>query len=166
MIIDAATVQILLDGSMGGKEILSVAKAMERGPDRDFIFALIRNLERADCPRPAMAIAVLDVAERIIETNSRAYVFMPRRDGHTGKRDSNKSRRGIPDRQWQELRRSTFERDEWACVYCGATDDLTCDHVVPLVRGGTNDNENLATACRSCNSSKGDKLLCEWERRA
>jgi 5-methylcytosine-specific restriction endonuclease McrA len=32
------------------------------------------------------------------------------------------------------------------------------DHVVPLARGGTHTRDNLATACPSCNISKGTKL--------
>lgn len=149
---------------MGGAEILTVAKAMERGPDRDVIYTLTHNLEAVDCPGAAMAIAILEVAEKINETNERFCVRLPCRDAHTAKRDSNKARRGISNQRWQLLRTETFNRDGWACVYCGSEEDLTCDHVVPLVRGGTNDNENLATACRSCNSSKGDKLLEEWRR--
>lgn len=50
-------------------------------------------------------------------------------------------------------------RDGNKCVYCSAADDLTLDHVVPLSRGGSNTAENLVTACRSCNSSKGAKVL-------
>ena len=76
--------------------------------------------------------------------------------------NSNKARRRISKQRWKILREETFRRDEWTCVYCGAQDDLTCDHIIPLARGGTNDNENLATACRSCNSSKGKKTLKEW----
>lgn len=63
---------------------------------------------------------------------------------------------------WRALRQAVFERDGFACVYCGCLDDLACDHVVPRSRGGLNDMENLVTACRPCNSSKGDKLLSEW----
>jgi len=49
-----------------------------------------------------------------------------------------------------------------ACAYCGATGDMSIDHVVPLSRGGKHEIENLLPACRSCNSSKGAKLLEEW----
>lgn len=47
------------------------------------------------------------------------------------------------------------------CTYC---DDLadTIDHVVPLVRGGTNYEGNLVPACRRCNSAKQARLLAEW----
>lgn len=48
------------------------------------------------------------------------------------------------------------------CAYCGATDNMSIDHVVPLSRGGTHDVDNLLPACRSCNSSKGNRLLEEW----
>ena len=39
---------------------------------------------------------------------------------------------------------------------------MSIDHVVPLSRGGKHEIENLLPACRSCNSSKGAKLLEEW----
>ena len=41
-----------------------------------------------------------------------------------------------------------------ACYYCGHGDNLTVDHLVPLVRGGPDEADNLIWACRSCNSSK------------
>lgn len=47
-------------------------------------------------------------------------------------------------------------------MYCGAAAD-TVDHITPLVRGGREHPSNLAPACRSCNSSKGDRLLTEWD---
>lgn len=48
------------------------------------------------------------------------------------------------------------------CVYCGSTENIEIDHIVPLSRGGTHTPENLAPACRPCNRSKGAKLLSEW----
>jgi len=52
------------------------------------------------------------------------------------------------------------------CVYCGTTERITIDHVIPLTRGGKHEPENLAPACLSCNSSKNDRLLSEWSGRA
>jgi hypothetical protein len=57
-------------------------------------------------------------------------------------------------RTWLETSRRIFRRDKWTCVYCSSGDDLTVDHVVPRSRGGSNDDSNLATACRACNSRK------------
>lgn len=43
-----------------------------------------------------------------------------------------------------------------ACVYCRRTGlKLTKDHKVPLSLGGSDDIENIAPACKSCNSAKG-----------
>lgn len=52
-----------------------------------------------------------------------------------------------------------FKRDGYACVSCGSDSDLTIDHAYPKSKGGTNDEENLRTMCRSCNSSKGAKTI-------
>lgn len=50
-----------------------------------------------------------------------------------------------------------IERDGARCYYCGATESLCVDHIVPRARGGTNDLDNLQLLCRSCNSRKGAK---------
>lgn len=52
---------------------------------------------------------------------------------------------------------------EQSCVYCGNSEPIEVDHVVPLSRGGTHSVENLAPACRPCNRAKGAKLLSEWD---
>lgn len=57
-----------------------------------------------------------------------------------------------------KVRVETFTRCGNVCLHCGATEDLTIDHIVPRVRGGTNDPENLQVLCRSCNSKKGDRM--------
>jgi 5-methylcytosine-specific restriction endonuclease McrA len=41
------------------------------------------------------------------------------------------------------------------CVYCGSTVDLTVDHIVAVVDGGSSEKENLLVACRTCNSRRG-----------
>jgi hypothetical protein len=60
------------------------------------------------------------------------------------------------------LREPIFRRDGYRCRYCGRTDHLTIDHVIPLSRGGTNRPENLVTACRYCNSQKSARTPEEW----
>jgi hypothetical protein len=42
-----------------------------------------------------------------------------------------------------------------ACAWCGSSDDLQVDHIFPLSRGGTDDEENLQPLCRLCNLRKG-----------
>lgn len=69
----------------------------------------------------------------------------------------------LPAHEWRELIRQVFERDDFTCRYCGSRGvELECDHVHPLARGGSNDLANLATACKTCNRSKGAKMLEDW----
>ena len=49
-----------------------------------------------------------------------------------------------------------------ACCYCGATEELCLDHLVPKARGGAGLANNLVWACRGCNSSKGGRDLLQW----
>ena len=54
-------------------------------------------------------------------------------------------------------RQNIFRRDHHECQYCGASKDLTLDHVVPRSRGGKSSWKNLVTACRRCNAHKGSQ---------
>lgn len=49
-----------------------------------------------------------------------------------------------------------------ACIYCGSTEQVTMDHVVPISRGGTHGIGNLVPCCNSCNIKKNDKTVMEW----
>ena len=53
-------------------------------------------------------------------------------------------------------RRAVFNRDDYRCQYCGSHAD-SIDHVVPRSRGGRDVWDNLASACRPCNSRKRDR---------
>ena len=55
-----------------------------------------------------------------------------------------------------------WKRQGKCCAYCQRPAD-TVEHVVPLSRGGSNHEGNLVPACRSCNASKGDRLIVEWK---
>lgn len=68
----------------------------------------------------------------------------------------------------RELRQSQWWKNRIArglCYYCGAAvaaKELTLDHIVPLVRGGTSSRGNCVPACKSCNSKKQSLLPIEW----
>lgn len=62
-------------------------------------------------------------------------------------------------------RTEVFARDGYRCVYCGERfepEDLSVDHVQPRVRGGDGSGGNVVTACRGCNTAKGDSRLYEY----
>ncbi|MBI2605222.1 MAG: HNH endonuclease [Deltaproteobacteria bacterium] len=57
-------------------------------------------------------------------------------------------------------RTNAFLRDRHSCQYCGrkrARHELTLDHVIPVVQGGTKSWENIVTACIPCNQRKGGR---------
>jgi len=67
--------------------------------------------------------------------------------------------------QWSEVSREDrlmVERGKTQCVYCGSNANLSWDHLIPVSKGGPNIISNQVVACRSCNSSKGDKDIFEW----
>jgi 5-methylcytosine-specific restriction endonuclease McrA len=62
-------------------------------------------------------------------------------------------------------RKRIYERDDYTCQGpCGRRlppghpehDQLSLDHRMPRSKGGRNDDDNLQTMCRDCNSEKGD----------
>lgn len=68
------------------------------------------------------------------------------------------------------VRRAVALRDEGTCQYCGLPGKTSWsgawvwiehefDHVFPVSRGGLSVVENVVIACRSCNRSKGAKVL-------
>jgi len=78
----------------------------------------------------------------------------------TAQKEKNKpktKRKGIS----QKVRFEVFKRDGFSCQYCGKTANVTLeiDHIMPISKGGTNDFENLITACYECNRGKGAKEI-------
>lgn len=57
----------------------------------------------------------------------------------------------------KKIRFEVFKRDGFQCAYCGKTPPevmLEIDHVEPVSLGGTDDINNLLTACFDCNRGK------------
>ncbi len=64
---------------------------------------------------------------------------------------------------------NVFLRDKFQCQYCGISEDLTFDHVIPRSKGGTTLWNNVVAACSPCNLRKGGKLPNQakmWPRQA
>ena len=64
---------------------------------------------------------------------------------------------------WQRLARQVIREQPW-CYWCGATSDLTADHLVPRSQGGNNVRSNIVTACRTCNSRRRDRPVSDYGR--
>lgn len=62
----------------------------------------------------------------------------------------------------KRVRFEVFKRDGFICQYCGAHPPavtLHIDHIRPIALDGTNDIDNLVTACDACNLGKGARDL-------
>jgi 5-methylcytosine-specific restriction endonuclease McrA len=60
----------------------------------------------------------------------------------------------------RELRRSTWWKQQISrgiCHYCGRSyppEELTMDHILPVVRGGKSTRSNCVPCCKECNNEK------------
>jgi 5-methylcytosine-specific restriction endonuclease McrA len=63
----------------------------------------------------------------------------------------------ILDREYRRLYRS-------ACVACGSRENITADHVIPIILGGSHSIGNLQPMCMSCNTSKGSRLMIQFRK--
>ena len=66
------------------------------------------------------------------------------------------------------LNQELMRRQDNTCVYCGyrrIARSLDIDHVIPAVRGGSNDVSNLQVICRPCNQRKGLQTDREFRSR-
>ena len=52
------------------------------------------------------------------------------------------------------MKDEVFTRDGHKCLRCGATDNLTIDHITPLSVGGVTEVDNLQVLCARCNLLK------------
>ena len=89
-------------------------------------------------------------------------------------RAANKERDNFHSRTRRARRKNAegfFTFDEWkllkrqygyTCLMCGKKEPeikLTIDHIIPLIKGGSNYIENIQPLCQSCNSKKYLKII-------
>lgn len=53
---------------------------------------------------------------------------------------------------------AVWRRDGGKCVYCGSTENLQLDHIIPFSKGGATTVENLQLLCQKCNLQKSNKI--------
>lgn len=106
--------------------------------------------------RPSEKAAVRFVLAEEFEKTDQGYVH-PGIDKELAGGDR---RRNFPAR----TRIAILARDRHECVYCGDRQGpFEIDHVIPWSRGGSDEEANLATACRACNQDKSDRTPDEWK---
>jgi len=73
------------------------------------------------------------------------------------KKENKNKRQSLPP----QLRHKILKRDRYTCQSCGARApevELEIDHKIPVSKGGTDDENNLITLCKDCNTGKANKV--------
>ena len=60
-------------------------------------------------------------------------------------------------REWQREQELPQE-----CVFCGSSENLQVDHLIPRSRGGLDSADNTVWSCSTCNISRGNKGIFQW----
>lgn len=58
----------------------------------------------------------------------------------------------------REVVDAVYKRDGGRCVYCGSTENLQLDHIIPFSKGGATTIENLQLLCQKCNLEKSNHI--------
>ena len=66
------------------------------------------------------------------------------------------------EKKWSDILREDIKMNNTKCAYCGGTQELSNDHIVPKRECHFAEIHNIVKACKKCNSSKSDKDLIEW----
>ncbi|MCU7916559.1 MAG: HNH endonuclease [Candidatus Thiodiazotropha sp. (ex Gloverina cf. vestifex)] len=69
------------------------------------------------------------------------------------KRRGTRQQRGY-GAEWQRIRKRILKRDGYLCQVCRMRDATQVDHIVPKVKGGTDDPANLRAICKPCHATK------------
>lgn len=62
-------------------------------------------------------------------------------------------------------KKGIMKRCGGVCIYCGAKENLTIEHLTPISRGGRYDNRNLAISCLQHNLDKGSMTHEEYMKK-
>ena len=74
----------------------------------------------------------------------------------------------------ERMKARSLRRTQWwkrkksrgVCHFCGKNvppNELTMDHIVPIVRGGKSVKNNVVPVCKTCNNRKKYLLPMEWD---
>ncbi len=61
-----------------------------------------------------------------------------------------------------EDKKRILKKSDGKCAHCGENltyKNMTIEHVIPLSKGGTNEDRNLVALCKNCNNDKDDNII-------
>ena len=68
--------------------------------------------------------------------------------------DTKATRPNIPE----VVRIEVWRRNDGACARCGSRERLEYDHIIPIIKGGSNTARNIELLCETCNRKKSDNI--------
>lgn len=83
-------------------------------------------------------------------------------------RDERRVRQPKHLRKYRQDNFNALQRREWLgekCAYCGTTENLTLDHIIPVCAGGKAVKTNAQTLCGPCNNWKATHVDRELARK-
>lgn len=68
----------------------------------------------------------------------------------------------LKSEEWKLIRKEFLNESEKFCVYCGSTNQLQVDHILPKSKYKhlALDKSNFQILCWPCNKNKGTKIIC------
>ena len=58
----------------------------------------------------------------------------------------------------EAVRSEVWRRDGGRCVQCGSKQNLQFDHIIPVIKGGSNTARNVQLLCEACNRQKSASI--------
>lgn len=154
------------------KEIYAEYGRKRRTEKADEVSAYMHEyyVEHSDVIRARSALAYKNITEDGLEKRRQSYhkrratkAFKTRMNAYMVNR-KNTAKHFVSDlteSEWME----NVELFGGKCAYCGSSDELTRDHVIPLTKGGGYTKSNIVPCCKSCNSKKHNYDMETWYRK-
>jgi 5-methylcytosine-specific restriction endonuclease McrA len=108
--------------------------------------------------RTSNVVRVRETARLWRRNNRDRHLSIMRGVRHRRRAQMNQSGGSFTWREWVAIK----AKYNYTCLCCGRCEPeikLTADHIVPIYRGGSSNIENIQPLCRSCNASKGTKII-------
>lgn len=84
--------------------------------------------------------------QRWIDHRDKMLSSLPRGEDHHYHKPAEERRYR---KEWSPLQRKTLMKEN--CMWCGSTERLNLDHIIPVLDGGLPENWNAQTLCHPCN---------------
>jgi hypothetical protein len=155
---------VVAETSGSVKKVLKSILLVKIKPDGECIDAATSALIYANQKERALDVETEFLLERIKQLQSevaeiRKLKVQVQRHVSQAIYKTYEHRRKVADAEIKNdrLRIIVFSKDNFRCVSCGSEENLSVDHIRPVLKGGSSEINNLQTLCKSCNSRKGAK---------